>query len=55
MEDGQQAFEITYSNITKLNFIKCEDCDQEPICPHAGYREGCRTKEQIPETKIESG
>lgn len=45
----QQEFEITYSNITKIDFIRCKDCDQKPICPHAGYREGCRTKERLME------
>lgn len=47
----QQEFEITYSNTTKLDFIRCRDCDQEPICPHAGYRDGCRTKERLLEVK----
>lgn len=48
----QQEFEITYSNITKIGFICCRDCDQEPICPHAGYREGCRTKERLMEVNV---
>lgn len=47
----QQQFEITYSKITKLGFTKCKDCDWEPVCPHAGYRAGCRTKEKLMEVK----
>lgn len=47
----QQELEITYSNITKIGFIRCQDCDQEPICPHAGCRKGCKTKERLLEAK----
>lgn len=43
----QMEFEITYSNITKLEFVRCRDCDQDPVCPHAVCREGCRTIERI--------
>ena len=47
--DGQQEFEIRDSNITKIGFCRCEDCEYEAICPHAGIREGCRTKEVVKE------
>lgn len=47
----QQEFEITYSNITKIGFIQCQDCDQRVICPHTGCREGCKTKERLMEVK----
>lgn len=47
--EGQQEFEIKDSNIVKLGFIRCEDCEDEPICPHAGIRRGCRTREVIKE------
>lgn len=49
ISDGQQEFEIKDSNIIKLGFIKCENCEDEPICPHAGIRRGCRTRETIKE------
>ena len=47
----QQELEITYSKITKIVFIRCQNCDQEPICHHAGYRKGCRIKECLMEVK----
>lgn len=47
----QQKFEIAYSKMIKLNFIRCQECEQEPICPHAGYREGCKTKERMMEVR----
>lgn len=49
ISDRQQEFEIKDSNIIKLGFIKCENCEDEPICPHAGIRRGCRTRETIKE------
>ena len=50
--EGQLEMRIADSNIVKLGFVKCEDCEDEPICPHAGIREGCRTKETIKEIRI---
>lgn len=47
--EGQQELEIKDSNIVKLGFIRCEDCEDEPICPHARIRRGCRTREVIKE------
>ena len=47
--EGQQEFEIKDRNIVKLGFIRCENCEDEPICPHAGIRRGCRTREVIKE------
>ena len=49
----QVEMKIKDSNIIKLGFCKCEDCEDEPICPHAGIREGCRTKEVIKEIVYE--
>lgn len=46
---GQQALQIQYSNITKLGFIKCEDCQEQVVCPHYGCRKGCRTATRISE------
>ena len=40
------------SKIISLAFCKCKDCEDEPICPHAHIRDGCRTKETIKELKI---
>ena len=47
--DGQQKMKIVDSNIIELGFCKCEDCEDEPICPHAGIRDGSRTKEVVKE------
>ena len=45
----QQEMKIRDSNITKIGFIKCVDCEDYVICPHVGIREGCRTKEKVKE------
>ena len=46
---GQQTMIIKPSNITKLGFVECKDCNEQFVCPHFGHREGCRTKEVISE------
>lgn len=48
----QQEFEIIDSNITKISFVKCENCEENVICPHYGFKEGCRTKEIVKEIKL---
>lgn len=45
----QRSFEIEYSNVTKLDFTKCEDCPEQVVCPHAGIRKSCRTVEKLKE------
>ena len=50
--DEQQEMKISDSNIVKIGFCKCEDCEDEPICPHAHIRDGCRTKEVIKEINL---
>lgn len=50
--DKQLEMKIVDSNIIKLGFCKCEDCEYEPICPHAHIRDGCRTRETIKEVRI---
>lgn len=47
--EGQQEMRIRDSNIIKLGFIKCEACEEQVVCPHAGVREGCRTLERLKE------
>lgn len=47
--NGQIEMKKQDSNIIKLGFCKCEDCEDESICPHAHIREGCRTRETIKE------
>lgn len=49
----QQELKVTNSNIVKLGFIKCMDCEEQVICPHAGIKEGCRTKETLKEVHWE--
>ena len=44
----------TNSNIIKLGFVKCQDCEDEPICPHVSDG-GCRTKERVKELRIVEG
>ena len=49
----QIELNIRDSNITKLGFIKCTDCEEQVICPHAFCREGCRTAETLKEINWE--
>ena len=48
----QLQVDIAPGRITKLGFERCQDCEWEPVCPHAGHREGCRTKENIMEVSV---
>ena len=50
---NQMEMNIRDSNITNLGFIKCMDCEEQIICPHAFYSEGCRTAETLKEVHCE--
>ena len=50
---SEMEMNIRDSNITKLGFIKCVDCEEQIICPHAFCREGCRTAETLKEVHWE--
>lgn len=50
--DGQIEMKIVDSNIIKLGFLKCQDCEDEPICPHSEHRKGCKTKEILKEIRV---
>lgn len=47
--EGQQEIGVRNSNIVRIGYIKCEDCPEQVICPHAGIREGCRTRDTLKE------
>lgn len=51
---NQIEMDIRDSNITKIDFIKCTDCEEQVICPHAFCRERCRTAETLKEVHWES-
>lgn len=49
----QLELKIKDSNIIKLGFVKCEACEEQVICPHAGIRKGCKTKETLKEVYLD--
>lgn len=45
----QEELKIKNSNIKKIGFVRCVNCEEQFICPHAGTREGCRMVETLKE------
>lgn len=49
----QLKMNIRDSNVLRIGFLKCTDCEEQYVCPHTSSRKGCRTKEVLKEICLE--